>query len=90
MSKLVQLETDLWYAVNIKKKMWFDFQWDNSPQETKMTQKLTTIGHRIAFNNEQSPYHIISYKRTRNDNEKKSNEKTNCLIYIKNERKTNM
>ena len=33
-----------------------------------MTQKLTTIGHRKAFNNEQSPYRIVSYKRTRNDN----------------------
>ena len=32
------------------------------PHETKMTQKLTTIGHRRAFNNEQSPYRIVSYK----------------------------
>ena len=29
----------------MKKKMWYDCQWDNCPQETKMTQKLTTIGH---------------------------------------------
>ena len=45
-----------WY-VNIKKKMWYDCQWDNYPQKTKMTQTqtLTTIGHRTAFNNEQSP-----------------------------------
>ena len=28
---------------------------DNSPQETKMTQKLTIIGNHTAFNNEQSP-----------------------------------
>ena len=34
-------------------------------QETKMTQTLTTIGHRTAFNNEQSPYRIVSYKRPR-------------------------
>ena len=31
------------------------------------TQKLTTIGHRTAFNNEQSPEAIVSYKRSRND-----------------------
>ena len=46
------------------KKMWCD----NSPQETKMTQKLTTTGHRTAFNHEQSPYLIVSYKRPRIDN----------------------
>ena len=28
---------------------------NNYPQKTKMTQTLTTIGHRTAFNNEQSP-----------------------------------
>ena len=39
--------------------MWYDCQSDNSPQETKMTQKLTTIGHCAAFNNEQSPYLIM-------------------------------
>lgn len=27
-----------------------------------MTQKLTTIAHRPGFNNEQCPYHIVSYK----------------------------
>ena len=31
--------------------MWYDCQWDNYPQKTKMTQTLTTIGHRTAFNN---------------------------------------
>ena len=50
--------------------MWYDCQLDNSPQETKMTQKLTTIGNRTAFNNEQIPCHIVSYKRPRNDNVK--------------------
>ena len=35
-----------------------------------MTQKLTTIGHRTAFINEQSPQRIVSYKRPRNDNVK--------------------
>ena len=35
---------------NIKKKMWYDCQRDNYPQKTKMTQTLTTIGHRTAFN----------------------------------------
>ena len=34
------------------------------PQKTKMTQTLTTIGHRTAFNNEQSPYRTVSYKKT--------------------------
>ena len=29
----------------------------------QMTQKLTTIGHRTTFNNEESPYCIVSYKR---------------------------
>ena len=29
----------------------------------QMNQKLTTIGHRMAFNNEQSPYRIVTYKR---------------------------
>ena len=29
--------------------MWYDCQWDNCPQETKMTLKLTTTGHRMAF-----------------------------------------
>ena len=34
------------WVINYKKKMWYDCQWDNSPQEIKMTQKLTTIiGH---------------------------------------------
>ena len=36
---------------------------ETTPQETKMTKQLTTIGHRTAFNNEQSPYCIVSYKR---------------------------
>ena len=36
----------------------------------KMAQKLTTVGHRMAFNNEQSQYRILSYKRSRNDNVK--------------------
>ena len=33
---------------------------------TKMTQKLTSIGHRTVSNNDQSPYRIVSYKRPRN------------------------
>ena len=36
----------------------------------EMTQKLTTIGHHTAFNNEQIPYRTVSYKRPRNDNVK--------------------
>ena len=34
----------------------------------QMTQKLTTIGHCMAFNNEPTPYRIVSYKMPRNDN----------------------
>ena len=41
----------------------------NYPQKTKMTQKLITIGHRTAFNNEQSPYLIVKKKK----NERKTN-----------------
>ena len=29
-----------------------------------MTQKLTTIGHHTAFNNEQSPYRIVGMQKT--------------------------
>ena len=36
--------------LNIKKKMWYDCQWDNYPQKTKITQTLTTIGHRTPMN----------------------------------------
>ena len=39
-------------------------------KETKMTQTLTTIGHPMIFNNEQSPYRIVSYKRPSYDNVK--------------------
>ena len=39
--------------------MLYDCQWDNSQQETKMTPKLTTTGHSMVFNNEQSPYRIV-------------------------------
>ena len=54
-----------------KKKMWYDCQRDNSPHETKMTQKLPTLGNRTTFNNEQSPYRIVSYKMPRNNNVKR-------------------
>ena len=41
-------------SLNIKKEgeNWYNCQRDNSPQETKMTQKLTTIGQCTVFNNE--------------------------------------
>ena len=42
----------------------------NETTRDQMTQLLTTIGHRTAFNNEQRPYRIVSYKRPRNDNVK--------------------
>ena len=52
----------------------------------QMTDILTTINHRTAFNNEHIPYHVVSHKRPRNYN---LNEKSNGLIYVqKNERKT--
>ena len=50
--------------------MWYDCQLDNSPQETKMAQKLTTIGHRTAINDEQSRCRKVNDKRPRNDNVK--------------------
>ena len=59
----VIMSNNMSIAINIKKEMWYDCQWDNCPQETKMTQTLTFIGHGTAFNNEQSPYRIVSYKR---------------------------
>ena len=68
---------------NIKKKMWYDCQWDSSQQETKMTQKLTTKVHRTGLNNEQSPCYMVSNKRPRNDNVKQFKWKTyNGLIYL--------
>ena len=36
--------------------MWYDCQSDDSPPENQMTQKLATLGHRMAFDNEQNPY----------------------------------
>ena len=36
----------------------------------KITKKLTVIGHRTSFSNEQSPYRIVIYKRPQNDNVK--------------------
>lgn len=30
--------------------------------------QVTTIGHNTAFNNEQNPFNIESYKRSRNEN----------------------
>ena len=49
----------------------------------QITQKLTTIGHRTAFNNEQSLYRKVSYKRPRNDKCKTIQTiKTNGLINV--------
>ena len=48
-----------------------------------MKQKLTTIGHRSAFNNEQSPYRIVSYKSPRRDKCKLIQTKnTNGIINV--------
>ena len=33
----------------------------------QMTHKLTTIGYHTAFNSEQSPFHIVSFKRPQHD-----------------------
>ena len=54
------------------------------PTKDQNAQKLPTIGHRTTFNNEQSSYRIFSYNRPRKENvkKKKSNEKTNSLIYV--------
>ena len=45
--------------------------------KTKMTQKLTTIGHHTALNQKQSPYRIVAIKGP----VKKLNEKTKGLVY---------
>ena len=51
-----------------------------------MTQTLTTIGHHTAFNNEQSPWRIVSYKRPRYDPVKQfKREKLTALFVSKNE-----
>ena len=42
-----------------------------------MTQKHTNIGHRTAFNNEQIPYRIVSYKRPQYDNVKQFKRENN-------------
>ena len=47
--------------------MWCECQCDNSPQRDQMTQKLITIGHCTAFNNEQIQYCIVTYKRPQNE-----------------------
>ena len=44
--------------------------------------KRSTLRYRSTFNTEQSPYHIVCYKRPYN-----ANEKHNDLMYIQNERK---
>ena len=44
----------------------------------KMTQKLTTIGHRTAFNNDQNLYRLVSNKRPKKDKWKAI--KTNGII----------
>ena len=52
------------------------------------TEILTTIVQRRAFNNEKSPYSIVSYKRPQND--KCKTTKTNSQINVKkNQRKHN-
>ena len=40
---------------------------DTTLHNDQMTQKSTIIGHRTAFNNVQSPYHIVSYITPQND-----------------------
>ena len=55
--------------------MWYDCQWDNFSQETKMTEKLTTIVHGTASNNALTRYH----KSPRNDKCKNDNIRTNCI-----------
>ena len=67
---------------NIKKKIGYDSQWENSPQETKMTQKLTIVGHRKAFSDEKSPYRIVSYKRPRNNNVKQFKWKKTTALFM--------
>lgn len=56
-----------------------------------MTQKLTTIVHRAAFNNELNTYSIVSYIKSRNEKRKNNQRKNYGLIYVQNnDRKTTM
>ena len=66
---------------NIRKKMWYSCQWDNSPQETKWHRNK---GYRslYSFNNEQSLYRIVSYKSLQITDVKHSNKKTTGLINV--------
>ena len=49
-----------------------------------MTQKLTSIGHCKAFNNEQRPYRIVGYKRPRNDKCKTIQTRKLTAYYVQN------
>ena len=55
----------------------------------QMTQ-IITIGHSTDFNNEISPYHMVRYKRPRNDKCKTIQTRKQLYLCTKNERKTNM
>lgn len=48
----------------------------------QITQNLTTIGHRMAFENEQNRYRIVKYKRHRRDKCKQFKRETYGLIYL--------
>lgn len=56
-----------------------------------MTKRLTTMGHRKAFNNYQNLNSKASYKRPKNDKcKKKLNEEFNSVFYEQNDKlKTN-
>ena len=48
----------------------------------QVTQELTTIGYRTVFNNEQSSYGIVSYKRPQNDKCKQFKRKSIPILQI--------
>ena len=49
----------------------------------QITQTITTIGHHTAFNNDQTQYHMISYKRPRNDKCKTMQTTKKAYLFIK-------
>ena len=62
----------------------------NETTPTRDQNDTETIGQRTAFNNEQSPYRIVTYKRPRNDNVKQfKRENLRPYLYKKLEKKMN-
>ena len=62
---------------NIKKKISGLVSMRQLSARNQNNTEIQTMGHRTAFNNRQSTYRIVGYKRPRNDNVKQSVKKEN-------------